>query len=145
MKILKKNPHFKKVKKAVLKLYKLLKIMSKKQSVQESQAHVLFKRGVSYYADNLTAAEKPLQKALTIYQRLEKKSKTYTFNVATTLYNLACVFQETNRTKKAESSYTKALKMYRALAQEDSETYTSYVAMTLHSLGLLYWKKRNFQ
>ncbi|MGC1121350.1 MAG: tetratricopeptide repeat protein [Candidatus Methanofastidiosia archaeon] len=110
----------------------------------ESKAHHLFKEGAAQYdAANYTEAEINLTEALTLYKKLEKKDKTYTFNVASTLYNLACIYQETEKTQKAESLYYKALKKYRELAQKAPDIYNPYTAMTLHSLALLYWKRRN--
>ncbi|MGD2250615.1 MAG: tetratricopeptide repeat protein, partial [Candidatus Methanofastidiosia archaeon] len=47
--------------------------------------------------------------------------------------------------KKAEKSYTEALKIYRTLAQKDPTAYEPDVAMTLNNLGNLYWNLRDFK
>lgn len=46
--------------------------------------------------------------------------------------------------KEAESYYLKALEVYNHLADEHPETFTHYLATTLHNLGVLYDENKSF-
>jgi tetratricopeptide (TPR) repeat protein len=62
-----------------------------------------------------------------------------------TLNNLGNLYWNLREFKKAEESYTEALKIYRALAEKDPGAYEPDVAMTLNNLGNLYWNLREFK
>ncbi len=120
--------------------------MSNPIQERESEAHHLFETGTSCYdAENFSEAENLLNKALKLYRTLEKKNSTYVFNVASTLYNLGCIFHETGRRERAESFYLKALKKFRTLAEKSPDLYSPYLAMTLYALGILSWQKKEFE
>ena len=116
-------------------------IADKSGDVEEIFAYAKFCQEQNIFAE----AEAYYNRALIIYRRLAQENpQAYEPDVATTLNNLAILYQNTQRFNESEKMYQEALETYRRLAQENPQAYEPYVATTLNNLAILYSDTQRF-
>ena len=75
---------------------------------------------------------------------MAERSEAYEAYIATTLNNLAVLYDDTQRFDKAEEYYLRALEIRERLAKAHPEAYEADVAMTLNNLAVLYKNTQRF-
>ncbi len=93
-----------------------------------AQNYNLFSDAIKLYEEELEIRE----------SLATKDPNVYLPYVATTLNNLAALYEITNSYDQAESSYFRALEIRESLATRDPNVYLPNVAMTLNNLAILY-------